>query len=243
MFDYTRSVFTKTLNDLKKLAFLFAIGLQVLQIGYLVYALIIGSGVLAANIVLLAISTAYLVFIIYIHRNTVKKEMKKLLKNIYRWSKRAIKLFTLGVSIYGLYVTASDPITVKSLLSIVLLIFMLLTWVFDVLLSLVILLIEQRKNMFFDAMKMDFEPVFKAKNFFDKVRGREVEDELVSTKMRTKLDFLRDEFRKERTQAKLTKKAERKAERAAKKAEKKGKGEILELPANTEDSESSIWKH
>lgn len=237
MFDYTRSVFTKTLNDLKKLAFLFAIGLQVLQIGYLVYALIIGSGVLAANIVLLAISTAYLVFIIYIHCNTIKKEMKKLLKNIYRWSKRAIKLFTLGVSIYGLYITASDTITVKSLLSIVLLIFMLLAWVFDVLLSLVILLIEQRKNMFFDAMKMDFEPVFKAKNFFDKVRGREVEDELVSTKMRSKLDLLRDEFRKERTQAKLTKKAERKAEKAAKKAEKKGKGEILELPANTEDSE------
>lgn len=237
MFDYTRSVFTKTLNDLKKLAFLFAIGLQVLQIGYLVYALIIGSGVLAANIVLLAISTAYLVFIIYIHCNTIKKEMKKLLKNIYRWSKRAIKLFTLGVSIYGLYITASDTITVKSLLSIVLLIFMLLAWVFDVLLSLVILLIEQRKNMFFDAMKMDFEPVFKAKNFFDKVRGREVEEELVSTKMRSKLDLLRDEFRKERTQAKLTKKAERKAEKAAKKAEKKGKGEILELPANTEDSE------
>lgn len=237
MFDYTRSVFTKTLNDLKKLAFFFAIGLQILQIGYLIYALIIGSGVLTANIILLAISTAYLVFIIYIHCNTIKKEMKKLLKNIYRWSKRAIKLFTLGVSIYGLYITASDTITVKSLLSIVLLIFMLLAWVFDVLLSLVILLIEQRKNMFFDAMKMDFEPVFKAKNFFDKVRGREVEEELVSTKMRSKLDLLRDEFRKEKTQAKLTKKAERKAERAAKKAEKKAKTPLLEPPANTEDSE------
>ena len=101
-----------------------------------------------------------------------------------------------------------------------LLVFMLITWILDVLLSLVILVIERRKNMFFDAMKMDFEPVFKAKNFFDKVRGREVEEELVPTKMRTKLDLLKNEFREKKAQIKLDKKADRAAKKAAKKAAK-----------------------
>lgn len=220
MFDYTKSVFLKTLDDLKKLAFLFSLCLQIFQIGYLLYALIIGSGSLAVNIVLLVISVAYLVLIFYFYRNKIKNSTKQLLKNIYRWSKRVIKLFTLGVSIYGLYATASDVITLKSLISIMLLVFMLITWILDVLLSLVILVIERRKNMFFDAMKMDFEPVFKAKNFFDKVRGREVEEELVPTKMRTKLDLLKNEFREKRAQIKLDKKAERAAKKAAKKATK-----------------------
>ena len=218
MFDYTKSVFLKTLDDLKKLAFLFSLCLQIFQIGYLLYALIIGSGNLAVNIVLLVISVAYLVLIFYFYRNKIKNSTKQLLKNIYRWSKRVIKLFTLGVSIYGLYATASDVITLKSLISIMLLVFMLITWILDVLLSLVILVIERRKNMFFDAMKMDFEPVFKAKNFFDKVRGREVEEELVPTKMRTKLDLLKNEFREKKAQIKLDKKAERAAKKAAKKA-------------------------
>lgn len=220
MFDYTKSVFLKTLDDLKKLAFLFSLCLQIFQIGYLLYALIIGSGSLAVNIVLLVISVAYLVLIFYFYRNKIKNSTKQLLKNIYRWSKRVIKLFTLGVSIYGLYATASDVITLKSLISIMLLVFMLITWILDVLLSLVILVIERRKNMFFDAMKMDFEPVFKAKNFFDKVRGREVEEELVPTKMRTKLDLLKNEFREKKAQIKLDKKAERAAKKAAKKAAK-----------------------
>ena len=220
MFDYTKSVFLKTLDDLKKLAFLFSLCLQIFQIGYLLYALIIGSGSLAVNIVLLVISIAYLVLIFYFYRNKIKNSTKQLLKNIYRWSKRVIKLFTLGVSIYGLYATASDVITLKSLISIMLLVFMLITWILDVLLSLVILVIERRKNMFFDAMKMDFEPVFKAKNFFDKVRGREVEEELVPTKMRTKLDLLKNEFREKKAQIKLDKKAERAAKKAAKKAAK-----------------------
>ena len=210
MFDYTRSVFSKTLNDLKRLAFIFSLSLQAFQIGYLLYALIIGSGILAVNIILLAISLAYLVLIFYFYHNKIKDSAKHLLKQIYRWSKRLIKLFTLGVSIYGLYATASDAITLKSLFSIMMLVFMLITWILDVLLSLVILVIEKRKNMFFDAMKMDFEPVFKAKNFFDKIRGREIEEELVPTETRSQLDLLREEFRQKKNLLKLAKKAKRK---------------------------------
>ena len=66
MFDYTKSVFNKTIEDLKSIAFFSALFLQIFQIGYLVYALCIGSGIMAANIVLLILSTAYLGFMLYV---------------------------------------------------------------------------------------------------------------------------------------------------------------------------------
>ena len=166
MFDYTKSIFSKTVDDLKTIAFLFGLSLQIFQIGYLIYALCIGTGIVAANVILLIISSLYLLFMLYVKWNDVKKATRKALKKVYRWSKRLIKLFTLGVSVYGLFITASAPVTVKSLISIILLIFMLIAWILDVLFSLIILIIEKRKNLFFDAIKMDFEPVLKAKNFF-----------------------------------------------------------------------------
>ena len=216
MFDYTKSVFNKTVEDLKSIAFFSALFLQIVQVGYLIYALCIGSGIVAANIVLLILSTAYLGFMLYIHWQNVAKKTKKILKNIYRWCKRTIKLFTLGVSIYGLFITASETVTVKSLVSIILLVFMLIAWLFDVLFSLIVMVIEKRTTLFFDAMKMDFEPVFKAKNFFDKIRGKEVEEELVPTKSRSLLERLKGKCKEELLQKKLDKKAKKAALKAAK---------------------------
>ena len=220
MLDYTRGVFSKTIDDLKKLTFLFSLSLQIFQVGYLIYALCIGAGILIANIILLIISSLYLGFVLYVHHFAVAEEMTKLLKSIYRWSKRLIKLFTLAVSIYGLYTTISDPVTVKSLISIVFLMFMAIAWIFDVLFSVLIIIIEQRKELFFNAIKMDLEPVFKAKNFMDKIRGKEVDDEIVTTKDRDKLEKIKSAFRQKKKQEKADKKEERRAMRAAKKAEK-----------------------
>ena len=104
-------------NDFKKIGLGINISTQAFTIIYLIYALCVGSGVLIANIILLIISSLYLGFVLYVHHFAVAEEMTKLLKSIYRWSKRLIKLFTLAVSIYGLYTTISDPVTVKSLIS------------------------------------------------------------------------------------------------------------------------------
>ena len=212
MLDYTRGVFSKTLDDLKRLAFLFSLSLQIFQIGYLIYALCVGAGILAANIILLVLSTAYCGFILYMRRFVVAKEMAKILKGIYRWAKRLIKLFTLGVSVYGLLVTAYEPIDLKSLISIVFLLFMIIAWILDVLFSLLAYVLEQRKELFFNAIKMDLEPVLKAKNFIDKIRGKEVDEEIVTTKTRSKLEEIKATFKQKRLQAKLDKKeAKRKA--------------------------------
>ena len=224
MFDYTRSVFSKTVDDLKNIAFFSALSLQLFQVAYLIYSLCIGSGIVAANIILLVLSSAYLGLMLYIHWVDIAKETKKILTNIYRWSKRVVKLFTLGVSVYGLFITASEVVTVKSLISILLLVFMLLAWILDVLFSLIVMVLERRKDLFFNAFKMDFEPVFKAKNLFDKIRGKEVEDEIVSTKSRSALEQIKSDFKAMKAQQKLDKQAAKAALKAEKKAAKKSKG-------------------
>ena len=101
---------------------------------------------------------------------------------------------------------------------------MLLAWVLDVLFSILVMVLERRKDLFFDAFKMDFEPVFKAKNFFDKIRGREVEEEIVASKTRNTLDRLKSSFKEMKEQQKQEKKSAKaamKAEKAAMKAQKK----------------------
>jgi hypothetical protein len=84
---------------------------------------------------------------------------------------------------------------------------MVIAWVLDLLFSLMVMVIERRANLFFDAMKMDFEPVLKARNIFDKIRGKEVEEEIVSTKSRDTLNSLKEEFKVMKAQQKLDKKA------------------------------------
>ena len=209
MFDYSRSVFVKTINDLKNIAFFSALSLQLFQLAYLIYALCIGSGIFVANVILLALTIAYLGFILYIHWNTIAKKTKKILNNIYHWSKRLIKLFTLGVSVYGLYITASETVTAKSLLSIILLVFMIIAWILELLFSILIIVLENRKDLFFNAMKMDIEPILKAKSFFDKITGKEVENEIVPAKTRDILEKLNEKREEQEKQKKLEQKKER----------------------------------
>lgn len=159
MLDYTKKVFTKTVEDLKMLAFICSLALQSFQIFYLIYALCTTSGILAANIALLVISAAYLVFMIYIRWKQTKKEIRRLFKTIYRWGKRLIKLFTLGVSVYGVYITYSQPATVSTTISVILLVFMLLAWVLDLLFEVTIRIAEKRGKMFFEAFKEDMSNI------------------------------------------------------------------------------------
>ena len=227
MLEYTKSVFYQTRDDLKKLAFFCSVLLQSFQIIYLIYALCIGSGILFANIALLALSVGYCLFMLYIHWNTTRKDIRKLFKTLYRWSKRLIKLFTLGVSIYGLFITASNAITVKEAISIILLVVMLLSWVCDLLLEILVKIVEKRGKLFLDALKMDIEPAMKAVNFVQKIRGKEVHEELVSADARATLTQLKETHiganEPTKKELKALKKAELKALKQAKKAVKNQK--------------------
>ena len=63
-FYRTRAAFAKILNDFKKIRNSVTIGVHVMSIAYLIYALAIHTGFLAVNISLLALTSAYFVFFI-----------------------------------------------------------------------------------------------------------------------------------------------------------------------------------
>ena len=56
MFIYSRAVFNKIIEDIKKFIFIFSLIMQTVYIGYLVYAIVIGAGILYVNITLLILA-------------------------------------------------------------------------------------------------------------------------------------------------------------------------------------------
>ena len=79
----------------------------------------------------------------------------------------------------------------------------------ELLFSILIIVLENRKDLFFNAMKMDIEPILKAKSFFDKITGKEVENEIVPAKTRDILEKLNEKREEQEKQKKLEQKKER----------------------------------
>jgi len=187
MFDYTKGVFLKTVNDLKKIAFCFTCAVHVFQIVYLIYALCAPTGIFAVNVILLALCIAHFIFSIYKHGNEIKKSTKKAVRRTYKWAKRFLKLLTLSISVYGLFFSLSQPLTKMSALSLIVLIFSLLCWTLGFLFDILILIAEKRITLFINAFKLDTESAWKVGNFINKLKGKEVDDEIVSAETRDEL--------------------------------------------------------
>lgn len=206
MLDYTKAAIAKTVEDFKRLDLIRNVSTQIFYILYLVYTLIAGTGVIIANVVLLALSVAYFVFFVYATKQEVKKTLKKRVKRVFKRCKQLIKLFTLGVMIYGICSVTSHVTALSVLLTVMLVVFWILQILFEVLFHIIV----ARVQFIIDGLEADYEkltkPVKTVGNFFKKMTGKPVEEELEPTKNRIILE--------ERV-------AEAKAERKAKKDEEK----------------------
>ena len=187
MFDYTKAAIDTIVRDLKRIFFAFNIFVQLLYIGYLVYVLATGRGVLAANIILIALSASYLVLFVVTY-NKKERQFKKLAKRTYSLIKIAVNAFTIGIAIYGIYSTAGE-ITPTS---IVMLVLMVLGWLVSVLLQVLIYFIESRKNLVIEALKADKEqtlkPITSVTNAVKKFVGKETAPESEPNRHRRFLD-------------------------------------------------------
>ena len=108
MLDYTKAAFGKILGDLKKIFNGIKITTQALSILYLLYAVITQTGVFIANVILLALALSYFIFFLIMETKKGQRKIKKLVKNVYGWCKRLIKLLTIGITLYGLVVAKAD---------------------------------------------------------------------------------------------------------------------------------------
>ena len=104
-------------NKFKMLLNFFKINSLLMTLVYFIYALVTERGNDIINIVLTIIYFIYMVItIIGILKND--KDVKKVAKKGYKWSKMLIKLFTLVSTLYGIYTATTDVTFVSALMAV-----------------------------------------------------------------------------------------------------------------------------
>ena len=207
-FIYTRAATMKVYDDLKKFIYGFSISMQALYIGYLVYALVVGAGILWINAVLGTLSLAYLMFMIVNHNTQEKlpKDTVSAVGKAYRWSKICAKAFTLGVTLYGIHM-ATTTVTTATV------IFAALTtilWILSVMFELIKFVFERYYELIESAISKD---VYQFKKIINFIPGKKAEEPKISESVDKKLNDLGDKLKVKIEAEKLVKKEEKKAKR------------------------------
>lgn len=229
MLDYTKMAIKQTISDLKRTDYIRNVATQIIYIIYLVYTLIVGTGYLALNIILLVISISYFVFFLTmtsLGKTPEGKTVKKAGTRVYVWCKRLIKLFTLGLTVYGIC-TAAERV---SALSVILAALMIVGWCLQIIFEVLIKILTNRVNFILEGLEADLDnmlkPVRSVGNFFKKVTGKEVTPQKEPTKNQLRLKEKVEAYRAEQKQKKAEEKIRREAEReAAKQTAKEQKRE------------------
>ena len=207
MLDYTKAAVKHTVEHLKKLDYARNIATQTLYIAYLVYALIANIGSQIANGILLALSVAYSFFFLYVTKIKTEKALKRKVRSIYRHAKRLVKLFNLGVAVYGICITAKH-VTPLALLFVA---FMIVAWVLQIVFEVLLRAIAKKAQFILEGLEEDYrqltKPVKTVGNFFKKITGKEVEE---ATPPSENIVILQEEVQKEKERKRMEKRAKKK---------------------------------
>lgn len=216
MFDYTRSILDKIVNDIKKTARAFMIFTQAATIAYLIYSLIAPVGKLWVNIPLLALSVIY--FIIYIALTSEKwddtkaettKKRKTLAKarNIFARSKLVVNFFPMVGVVYGLASASTHATPISTILSLL----PVLGWVLQFIFEILRMLIDKYKALLGYAVRKDTEGIVKAYNAVSKFMGKPpMETAAIPEKAQEILDLEKEKFQKKQEIKRSAKAAARK---------------------------------
>lgn len=219
MLEYTKAAIKQTVDDFKKVDYVRNVVTQVLYIAYLIYALIAGNGYLWANIPLLLLSVAYFAFFLVATHKRMEKKLKATVKTVFTRCKQVIKFFTLGLMVYGIWLTAENVTPLGLILSSL----MIVGWVLQILFEIILKFFSARVNLIIEGLEADYEtmtkPARNVGNFFKKMTGQEIEVKEPS-KARLLLDKKVVEAREEQKQLKKEKVLLKKEERKAAKLEK-----------------------
>ncbi|MBQ3019342.1 MAG: hypothetical protein IJD77_01970 [Clostridia bacterium] len=240
MFDYTKTAVNKIVADFKKFFHRFSVCAQIVYIAYLIYALFANTELWIINTILLVISVAYFIFFLIATAKDADKKLKKRVKTIFTRCKQVIKLFTLGVMLYGIWQTSThvDP------LSVILTALMIVGWVLQILFEVIFTFFLNKVNFVWEAVQADREeitkPVKNIGNFFKRITGKEIEEEKEPTKNRLLLDDMVEEYREKKSEEKNAKKrAKKQAKLEEKIAKKQAKKKNKRVPAPIEELASA----
>ena len=251
MLDYTKMAIRQTIADLKRVDYIRNVATQIVYIVYLIYNLAAGAGYLALNIVLLVLAAAYFVFFLTVTslgKTPEGKTLKKTGTAVYVWCRRLIKLFTLGLTVYGICTAVGHV----SALSVILAALMIVGWCLQIIFEVLIKILTNRVNFILEGLEADLDnmlrPVRSVGNFFKKIAGKEVTP-VEAYRAEQKRKKAEEKIRREvaRTAAKQSEKERLKREKrsvrienkllkAAKKREKEDERNTKILPVPAESS-------
>ena len=209
MFIYSRAVFNKIIEDIKKFIFIFSLIMQTVYIGYLVYAIVIGAGILYVNITLLILAYTYAVFIVInqAKQKKISKNAQATVKKIYRRSKIFVNAFTLASTLYGVFIASSDAGTV----AIILAAFTSIVWLLSVLLEILSYIFEKYAELITGAFEKD---LYQFKKWLPGTDAPEIKD-----KTNRKIESLGTEYESTLDAKKILRKAEKKIKKQEKRHE------------------------
>lgn len=219
MLDHTKAAIRKTIEDFKKLVFAFNVLTNLSYIGYLIYAIVVPRSIMAINIILLCLSSVY--FLFYLIATSFGKDLdgnkiaRKNAKKLLKIAKKIMKVYSLGVMIYGLSSASENATAPYVILMALQLMFFLIGVVFDC----IVAVAEKRFELFKTAIALDTKPVKAVGNFFKKISGKEVEAPSPPTQTQELLTSLVQEQKEENKAKKLKQRFEKK-QRHLKKKEK-----------------------
>lgn len=166
MVNYSKAAIAIVLEDLKKWSKAFKIGFSIFTLLYLTYSVVMEKGNFYVNVTLLGLYVVYTLFELLTYNKDMKRA-KKIIFRSYKWSKLAIKTFTLGSMLYGIYVAAYDV----DAISIILATLMIIIWILEVLLEVLIFVIEPKVKLIIAGVLTDAKPIINTYNFFRKKEG------------------------------------------------------------------------
>ena len=215
MFINTRAVSNKIVGDFKVFGGLYSIFIQIVYLAFLIFSLSSGRGIFAVNVVLTALSSFFLVFLIitFIKRDFLTREHRRSIKHTVRITSLAVKTVSLYITLYGIHVAVTQFNTV----SVIFAVFMLFAWLCGTLLEISRLIIERYTSLMTSALSKDVEPFVKVykKVTFKGYDGRKEQS------ADSDVDKITEEYKKELNDKAASEKALKEAEKLIEREQKR----------------------
>jgi len=172
MLKYTLAAKDKILGDFRKFSVIFKYLSLIYTIGYFIYVLSTQKGIVWVNIVLSILFVGYTIFEILTYKKQIKST-KKIIKRSYAGIRLALKGFTLGTSLYSIYMAY----TIVTPMSIILSTLMIILWIIQVLFEVIVIVLEEEVEFLIAAVHEDIvKPYTKVSNIVCKFTGGEKQE-------------------------------------------------------------------
>ena len=197
----TVNILVDTFDLIKKIAYVFELGIQLVYIAYLIIKIIFKSGFFIGNLILLILSCIYLGYHIVATNITLENKQDQLkhkrniktVKRVFRILKRIINASIIGYAIYELIVLKSP-----SMVDLLFLVFMIIGFIGSIVCDIIIYIIDARLQLLKDAIAVDVVDfkenhkfLGKALDKFSYTRDMEASDE-----QREKVEKTREKVKK-----------------------------------------------